>query len=137
MTRQWMRLAAVLVAVGFLGWLAVSGSAEAATPAQDVGKCTVAGDKVASPGKVLLGETVQIQLTLDPDCPPAVLREADIVLVVDESLSMNDDNKLKAAKCFGCNVGAIGIKPDELDKLVCLGVATGELTMTKGRTDAE
>lgn len=95
---QWTRRALLVVVALCVAGIGLAGIAAAAAPTQEVGVCTVAGDKVASPAKVLLGETVQIQLTLDPDCPPAVLREADIVLVVDESLSMNDDNKLGSAK---------------------------------------
>ena len=60
--------------------------------------CHVTGEKVASPARVMLGEAVQIRLTLRADCPPKSYRPADVVLAIDKSLSMTSDGKLTAAK---------------------------------------
>jgi len=66
--------------------------------AQSSGKCTVTGDKVASPASIRLGDTVQVRLTLRADCPDAEFRAADIVLTVDQSYSMVNNGKLRAAQ---------------------------------------
>lgn len=87
------------------------GAASAAPVSQgepsEEGSCQVTGDKVASPTKVKLGETVQIRLTLEPNCPEAQFRKADIILAVDGSFSMLNNNKLsdaqKAARSFVSN----------------------------------
>jgi Mg-chelatase subunit ChlD len=71
--------------------------AAAAPPAQ-APTCIVQGDKVASPARIRLGETVQIRLTISSQCPPASYRSADIMLAIDDSFSMASDGKLDAAK---------------------------------------
>lgn len=65
--------------------------------------CKVKGDKVVSPAKIRLGETAQIRLTLDPNCPGASYRATDIMLVFDASRSMQGTKfteAQKAAKAF-------------------------------------
>jgi uncharacterized protein YegL len=69
-----------------------------AAPLRQGATCVVTGDKVASPARVRLGETVQIRLTLQVQCPPPTYRTADIVLIVDRSRSMLNGGKLTAAK---------------------------------------
>lgn len=84
--------------------LVVAGSGVAAArgagapPHDGDGRCTVVGDKVASPARLRLGDTVQVRLTLSADCPEETYRAADIVLVVDRSRSMLSAGKLAAAK---------------------------------------
>lgn len=70
----------------------------AAAPAAQGERCLVTGDKVASPARLRLGETVQVRLTLKPECPPSIFRAADIVLAIDQSRSMLNSGKLTAAK---------------------------------------
>lgn len=60
--------------------------------------CDVELDKTASPTRLVLGEAVQVRLSVKPKCPPEILRDADIVLAIDVSRSMRDFNKLSAAK---------------------------------------
>ena len=51
--------------------------------------CLVQGDKVAAPARLVLGNTVGVTLTLAASCPArARLLGADVVLVIDRSLSM-------------------------------------------------
>jgi Mg-chelatase subunit ChlD len=59
--------------------------------------CTVTVGKTARPELVLLGESVEVTLTLGGTCP-AVPPQADIVLVFDRSGSMQLDNKIAAAQ---------------------------------------
>ena len=69
-----------------------------ATPTPSDLSCTVAGDKVAAPGTIVLGETAAVTLTLAADCPGKThVVGADIVLVIDGSGSMFGA-KLAAAK---------------------------------------
>jgi hypothetical protein len=93
MTTRW-RMALLTAVLG--GILLAARGPEAL--AQSAGVCLIHGDKVASPTRVLLGESVRLTLTLTPECPPAVYRKADIVLIIDRSLSMADSNKLTDAK---------------------------------------
>lgn len=52
--------------------------------------CRVAGDKVAAPGQVIVGQSVALTLTLAASCPDrAKLLGADILLVIDRSTSMS------------------------------------------------
>jgi len=88
----------LVTAVGLLAVLAAPSFPGRAAPAREERGCTVYGDKVASPARVLLGESVQVRLTLHADCPPAVLEPADIVMAIDRSVSMAQDGKMDAAK---------------------------------------
>lgn len=69
-----------------------------AAPVRQERNCTVSGDKIASPARVILGETVEVRLRLTADCPAAVLQPADVVLAIDQSVSMAQEGKLDAAK---------------------------------------
>lgn len=91
--RGWI-VGAMVLGLAALGGVGAAGAA----PARDDRNCVVSGDKVASPARVLLGETVQVRLTLGAECPPAVFQSADIVLAIDQSVSMAQDGKLDAAK---------------------------------------
>lgn len=95
-TGWWARWLVGVLGVTFV--LAAHGPVVMAAPPAEGQVCAIAGDKVASPVRVLLGETVQIRLTLDPLCPPAVYRKSDMVLVIDRSLSMAEASKLTGAK---------------------------------------
>ncbi len=82
---------AVLVASGIgtvllLGIAALSSSARA-QPAAD--PCVTAQDKVAAPATIPLGEQVTVTLSVSGHCPEQE-RKADVVLVLDSSLSMRD-----------------------------------------------
>lgn len=95
-----LTLVAILAVLG-LAW--GSPGVRAAPAAQADEKCVVEGDKVASPARVRLGETVQIRLTLTPKCPEASYRAVDVVLVIDRSRSMAGSKMsqaLKAAATF-------------------------------------
>lgn len=74
------------------------GEARAAGTAQSERSCAVVTDTVVTPARIRLGETAQVRLTLTPDCPEAEFRSADIVLAIDQSLSMLTNGKLTAAK---------------------------------------
>lgn len=96
------------VALASVGGLGVAGAAPSVQePPDDEGRCAVVGDKVATPSKITLGETVQIRLTLEPNCPEARFRKADVILAIDGSFSMLNNNKLtdaqKAARSFVSN----------------------------------
>lgn len=87
------------------GLAIVAAACLAATPgelapvvAQTAGQCTVTGDKVVSPASIRLGETVQVRLTLRAECPQAEFRAADIVIAIDQSYSMVNNGKLRAAQ---------------------------------------
>ena len=45
---------------------------------------------------------------------------------------LHEEGMLREAKCFGCNVGQMALKQDELDKLVTSGVMSGDLALTTG-----
>jgi len=59
--------------------------------------CTVSGTKTASPGAIVLGDEVTVELTLDIRCPEGTKPRADVMLVLDRSNSMAGD-KLRDAK---------------------------------------
>jgi len=60
-------------------------------------RCGIEVDKSASPRVLLLGETVDVTLTLDGGCPD-IPPQADIILIIDRSGSMRSNNKLRAAQ---------------------------------------
>ncbi len=66
--------------------------------AQPAARCDVQVDTVLSPARVRLGDVVQVRHRLEPNCPAAVLRSADIILALDESQSMRSDGRLAAAQ---------------------------------------
>ncbi len=88
----------MVLALGLSGRFGSPAPAAAAPGLQSTRQCTVAMDTVVTPARVRLGETVQVRLTLVPDCPEAEFRSADIVLAIDQSLSMLSNGKLTAAK---------------------------------------
>ncbi len=61
--------------------------------------CTLSIDKTASPRRVVLGEEVEITLSIDADCPSigSGTSAADIVLVIDRSASMGDRDLFEPA----------------------------------------
>ncbi len=65
--------------------------------------CSLMPDKTAAPPVINLGETVRVTLNFSSSCPPDIA-PVDIMLVMDTSLSMADDNKIvnakRAAKAF-------------------------------------
>jgi Mg-chelatase subunit ChlD len=67
------------------------------------GACRVRVDKRAAPEAVMLGDDVTVALEVGGDCPSSA-PQADILLVIDRSGSMNQSNKItdtrKAAKAF-------------------------------------
>jgi len=61
----------------------------AATPTFSPGACTVTGDKVAGPPRIVLGATANVTLTLAARCPATTrLAGADVLLAIDRSGSM-------------------------------------------------
>jgi Mg-chelatase subunit ChlD len=63
--------------------------------------CTVTGDKTAAPRRVLLGEAVDVVLTLDIACRGGTETQADVMLIIDRSGSMagrDPPTKLDKAK---------------------------------------
>jgi hypothetical protein len=94
---KWTR---ILLGVALLA--AVGAAPALAAPARQGGEpgatCTIVGDKLATPARVFLGEPVQIRLSLQANCPPALFRAADMVIAIDISLSMASDGKIQAAK---------------------------------------
>jgi uncharacterized protein YegL len=89
---------AVIAAVLVVVWPGLVAAAPARQGGEPGVSCHITGEKVASPTRVMLGESVQIRLTLQAECPPKSYRPADIVLVIDKSLSMTSDGKIAAAK---------------------------------------
>ena len=97
-----------LTALTALTILTSSGSAPvAAAPAvQEEGRCRVSVDKTARPTRVELGQTVEVSLSIAADCPPATGggTPSDIVLVIDRSASMRDNElfapTIAAARVF-------------------------------------
>lgn len=75
---------------------------DAAAPAQlpppfGPGVCSAVRDKGAGPREIMLGETVDVELVVDGVCP-IDYKSADVVLVIDRSGSMREENKMVAAK---------------------------------------
>lgn len=91
--------------VAALALMAIVGAWVQLMPAQAQAQsnCTTTPNKVAAPRAISLGETVRVTLTLSSACPPDQA-PVDIMLVLDTSASMADNNKLvnakKAAKAF-------------------------------------
>lgn len=85
-------LGAGIVAVGLAAALAVR-----LIPGQEGSRCQVRTDKVAAPTEIELGATVQVTLTLGVECPPE-MAPVDVVLVIDQSSSMADFDRLTNAK---------------------------------------
>jgi len=65
--------------------------------AQEPSACRLSPNKVAAPARIALGETVRVTLTLSADCP-AEMAPVDVVLVIDVSASMANENRLVNAK---------------------------------------
>jgi len=61
--------------------------------------CQVFTDKVARPTQVTLGQTVEIVLTIETDCPDVAGdgRPSDIVLLIDRTSSMGDNGRFGPA----------------------------------------
>lgn len=55
--------------------------------------CRLRGDKRAAPASLRLGGTVRVELELGGECPHTA-PQADILLVIDKSFSMNASNKI-------------------------------------------
>lgn len=89
---------AMRVLVASMAVLLLGASVAPGVAAQSAGSCIVTGDKVASPASLRLGETVQVRLTLKAECPDAEFRAADIVIAIDQSYSMVNNGKLRAAQ---------------------------------------
>ena len=68
------------------------------TPTAVPPSCAVAGDKVVSPTRIMLGDQATITLSLRPDCEGVSLLDADVMIVIDRSGSMTNEGKLAAAK---------------------------------------
>ena len=90
-----------LLALGVAGAI-LTGSA--GTSMAD-GICEIFTDKTARPSNVLVGQEVQITLTLDSRCPQVPgTGQADIVLSIDRSASQVDngtwDSTIQAARSF-------------------------------------
>lgn len=68
------------------------------TPTEVPPSCAVAGDKVVSPTRIMLGDQATITLSLRPDCEGVSLLDADVMIVIDRSGSMTNEGKLAAAK---------------------------------------
>ncbi len=78
------------------------------------GACRVRVDKTAAPEAIVLGAAVTVALELGGECPTSA-PQADILLAIDRSYSMNESNKItdtrKAAKAF---VDAIDLGRDRV-----------------------
>jgi Mg-chelatase subunit ChlD len=96
----------VLWLVAAVASAALPGPVTAAPAAQDEGRCRVSVDKTALPARVELGRTVEVRLSITADCPPATgtVSPSDIVLVIDRSASMRDNElfapTIAAARVF-------------------------------------
>ena len=60
-------------------------------------RCAVLRDKGAAPREILLGETVEVALVVEGGCP-LEFQTADVVLSIDTSGSMRQENKMAAAR---------------------------------------
>jgi Mg-chelatase subunit ChlD len=83
-------------------------------PLAQSGACRIRADKRAAPDTLLLGGTATITLDVGGDCPNSA-PQADILLAIDRSGSMNDSNKItdtrKAAQAF---IDAIDLNRDRV-----------------------
>ncbi|MCB0216630.1 MAG: VWA domain-containing protein [Chloroflexi bacterium] len=60
-------------------------------------RCAVLRDKGAAPREIVLGETVEVALVVEGSCP-IEFKTADVVLAIDTSGSMRQENKMAAAR---------------------------------------
>ncbi|MCB0215838.1 MAG: VWA domain-containing protein [Chloroflexi bacterium] len=87
----------VTLMLAFLLSAVVGGLGSLPAEAQARSNCVAQPDKVAAPSEIELGETVQVTLTLTDSCPQEV-SPVDVMLVIDGSESMLDDQKIVNAK---------------------------------------
>lgn len=66
-------------------------------PASGAGRCAALRDKGASPREIMLGETVEVSLVVEGECPFAH-EPAEVVLAIDRSGSMREGGKMAAAR---------------------------------------
>jgi Mg-chelatase subunit ChlD len=78
-------------------------------PPADQGLCRVSGGKWAAPDEIILGESVQVWLTVSGSCPPGQSGPADVMLVVDTSGSMRGDKATAAASAVEAFVDGIDL----------------------------
>ena len=88
-----VRRLATLVLLGAFAAIHTPPVHPAPAPAAPTGSCTVYVDKVARPTSLLLGDQVEIALTVEARCPAGSggAGPADIVLALDRSASMGDN----------------------------------------------
>jgi Mg-chelatase subunit ChlD len=89
----------VYVALGEAGEVAVfapDAGGKPLNPPAVVDRCALVHDKTARPGQIVLGQSVEVQLTVEGECPLADGR-SDILLLVDTSGSMSGA-KMSAAR---------------------------------------
>lgn len=85
-------LAATASTAAVLAAAALADTASAADARPDDGACEVFVDKTAQPTNVLVGETVELTLSVDGRCPQVPGQgEADVVLAIDRSASQRDN----------------------------------------------
>lgn len=77
----------------------VGATAPAAAPASARATCQVFTDKVARPTQIVLGQTVEVTLSITSDCPEVVgdATRSDIVLLIDRTSSMGDNGRFGPA----------------------------------------
>ena len=87
-TRGALCAAGALALVALFALVPMVAPARAAQLNQAPAKCTITGTKTALPARVFRGDPVEIRLRIKPSCPGETFRDADVVMVIDQSRSM-------------------------------------------------
>jgi Mg-chelatase subunit ChlD/DNA-binding beta-propeller fold protein YncE len=90
-------------------------AAPAHPPPEAATACRSYPDKRAAPGEILLGETVQVRLTVRGGCGTDVAaRPLDILLIIDRSGSMDGDKIRRAREAAMDFIGEVELGPSQV-----------------------
>ena len=97
--------------------------------------CTVQGDKVASPTRVELGQSVDLALDISIDCREGRARDADIVLILDRSNSMSGDKLEKAVSAAASFVSGLDLTRHRVGLVSFSDLVTLNQGLTRNQND--